>query len=412
MPAFEYQALDSGGRTRTGVLEGDSSRQIRAQLREQGLMPMAVTDVADGARVATRGQSKASARTRGFQRGVGPADLALVTRQMATLVRSGLPLEEVLRTVSRQTERKRLKSVLLAVRTRVTEGQSLADALAAFPQVFPDIYRTSVAAGEQAGHLEGVLERLAEYAEKRQQMRQKVQLALFYPVLLTVMAVLVTVALLGYVVPEVVQVFENIGQELPALTVGLIAASDSVRAYGMEAALVLAMGGLILARVLRRPGPKRTWHRIQLGIPLVGRLVRGANTARFARTLAIVSASGVPILEALRIAGEVVGNVPMREAVQNAAREVREGGALAGTLERSGYFPPMTVHLIASGESSGNLDQMLQRAAESQEQELEATTGMLVGLFEPALILVMGGVVLLIVLAILLPIFEMNQMVM
>ena len=411
MPAFEYQALDSGGRTRNGVQEGDSARQVREQLRERGLTPMGVTEVADsgaGVRRAGNGEARAG---RGARR-ASPADLALVTRQMATLIRSGLPLEEVLRITSRQTERKHLKGVLLAVRTRITEGQGLADALAAFPRVFPDIYRASVAAGEQSGHLDGVLERLAEYAEKRQQMRQKIQLALFYPLLLTVMAVLVTVALLGYVVPEVVQVFANIGQDLPALTVGLIAVSDAVREYGLHAALVLLIGGLAAARMLRRPGPKRAWHQWQLRVPLLGRLVRGANTARFARTLAIVSNSGVPILEALRIAGGVVGNVPMREAVETASREVREGGALAGSLERSGYFPPMTVHLIASGEASGNLDQMLQRAAESQEQELEATTGMLVGLFEPALILVMGGVVLLIVLAILLPIFEMNQLVM
>ncbi len=405
MPAFEYQALDGAGRTRTGVIEGDSPRQIRARLREQGLTPMAVAEVSE------RERTSAGAGLRLPRRGISAGDLALVTRQMATLVRSGLPLEEVLRAVSRQTERRRLKSVLLAVRTRVTEGHSLAQALAGFPHIFPDIYRTSVAAGEQSGHLDVVLERLADYAEKRQQMRQKVQLALFYPAILTVMAVLVTVALLGYVVPEVVQVFDNIGQELPLLTISLIAVSEAVQAHGAHVAVALAAGVFVAARMVRRPGPRRVWHQALLGMPLVGRMVRGANAARFARTLSIVSASGAPILEALRISGEVVGNVAMREAVEAAAREVREGGSLAGALERSGHFPPMTVHLIASGEAGGTLDSMLERAAESQEQELEATTGMVVGLFEPALILAMGGVVLIIVLAILLPIFEINQLV-
>ena len=405
MPAFEYQALDPSGRSRRGVLEGDSPRQIRARLRDQGYTPMAVEEVAEREQAAS-GQGGAPWRLP--RRGVKPADLALVTRQMATLVGSGLPLEEVLRTVAEQTERRRLKSILLGVRTRVTEGWGLAQALAEFPHVFPDIYRTSVAAGEQSGHLEVVLERLADYAERRQQLRQKVQLALFYPALLTLMAVLVTIALLGYVVPEVVQVFDNIGQELPPLTVGLITVSEAVQAHGPYAALLAGAG---VAQQLCHPGPRYRWDAMLLRLPLVSRLVRGTNAARFARTLAIVSASGVPILEGLRISSRVIGNAAMREAVEQATREVREGGGLARALQRSGYFPPMAVHLIASGESGGNLTQMLERAAETQEREMETTTGVLVGLFEPALILAMGGIVLTIVLAILLPIFEINQLV-
>ncbi|MBK1733772.1 type II secretion system protein GspF [Halorhodospira abdelmalekii] len=414
MPAFEYEALDVSGRARGGVIEGDSARQIRGKLREQGLTPLAVAEVGGRASGAGSGAGTASAlqrRSRLSQRGVRAADLALVTRQMATLTRSGLPLEEVLLTVSRQCERKRLKSILLSVRTRVTEGYALATALADFPYVFPDIYRTSVAAGEQSGYLDVVLERLADYAETRQRMRQKVQLALFYPAMLTVVAVLVTLALLGYVVPEVIQVFDNIGQELPALTLGLIAVSDALQQYGLYAGAGVFGVAVAGSRLLRYPGPRRRWDLLLLQLPLVGRLVRGSNTARFARTLAIVSASGVPILEGLRISSQVVGNVAMREAIEEAARQVREGGALARALERSGQFPPMTVHLIASGEASGQLNQMLERAAESQEQEMEATTGVIVGLFEPALILAMGAVVLTIVLAILLPIFEINQLV-
>lgn len=408
MPAFEYQALDPNGRTRNGVLEGDSARQIRARLREQAMVPLAVTEVGESSQETGNGTGISRRLPR---RGVRAGDLALVTRQMATLVRSGLPLEEVLLTVSRQTERKRLKSILLSLRTRVTEGYGLSKALAEFPHVFPDIYRTSVAAGEQSGYLEVVLERLAEYSEKRQQMHQKVQLALFYPLLLTVMAVLVTIALLGYVVPEVTQVFDNIGQDLPPLTIALLAVSNGVQEYGLYTCLALSGAILIGARLLRRPQPRRHWDMLMLRFPLISRLVRGTNTARFARTLAIVSASGVPILEALRISSQVVGNIAMREAIEDAARQVREGGSLARALERSGYFPPMTVHLIASGESGGNLNEMLGRAAESQEQEIETTTSVLVGLFEPALILIMGAVVLTIVMAILLPIFEMNQMV-
>lgn len=403
MPAYEYQALDSDGRLRRGVIEGDSARQIRLRLRDEGLTLLEVEEVTAGDR---------RERGRLFPgRGVRAGDLALVTRQMATLVRSGLPLEEVLRTVARQTSQSRLQTVLVAVRTRITEGHDLASALGEFTHIFPDIYRASVAAGEQSGHLEVVLERLADYTEKRQQMRQKIQLALFYPAILTVMAFLVTVALLGYVVPEVVQVFENINQELPALTVGLIAVSEIVQSSGLEITVTLIVAGFLLSRLLRQPGPKRKWHQLQLRLPVVGSLIRGSNSARFARTMSIVSASGVPILEALRISGEVVNNVPMHDAVSDAAREVREGGSLARALERSGYFPPMTVHLISSGEASGNLDTMLERAAEAQEQELEVSTGMILGIFEPTLILVMGLVVLTIVLAILLPIFELNQLV-
>ncbi len=408
MPAFEYRALDPRGRSRSGVLEGDSARQIRSRLREQGYTPMAVEEVAEQEQAATHGGLLGLSLPR---RGAKAADLALITRQMATLLHSGLPVEEVLRTVAEQTERKRLKSVLLAVRTRVTEGAALAQALADFPHVFPDVFRTSIAAGEQSGHLDIVLERLADYAERRQQMRQKVQLALFYPALLTLMALLVTAALLGYVVPEVVQVFDNIGQDLPPLTVGLIAVSDAVQAYGPYAALALAGGVLIGARMLRRPGPRRRWDALLLRLPLIATIVRGTNAARFARTLAIVAASGVPILEGLRISAQVIGNTAMRDATEQAARDVREGGSLARSLERSGYFPPMAVHLIASGETGGNLHQMLERAAETQEREMETTTGVIVSLFEPALILVMGAVVLTIVLAILLPIFEMNQLV-
>ncbi len=403
MPAFEYLALDSGGRKRKGVAEGDTARAVRARLRQDGLNPLQVEEVREQAR-STGGLSRSG-------RGISPLDLALATRQMATLARAGLPVEEILGTVARQTEKARIRNVLTAVRTRVMEGHALAPAMAAFPRVFPDLYRTTVAAGEQSGHLDLVLERLADYTESRNALRQKVSLALFYPLILTLVAIGVTVALLAFVVPEVVQVFAGIGQDLPWLTRALIATSDALRDYGLWALALLVLALFVLRRVLRHERWRNRYHRLLLRLPLIGRLARGLNTARFARTLSILAASGVPLLDALRTSGEVIGNRPMRAAVAAAAQRVREGSGIGRALEQSGYFPPMTVHLIKSGESSGKLNEMLERAAETQERELETRIAMVVGLFEPLLIVTMGGVVLTIVLAILLPIFELNQLV-
>jgi len=403
MPAFEFTALDATGREHKGVLEGDSPRAVRQQLRERQWTPLNVQEVA--AREAK------SARRFSLQRGVAAVDLALMTRQLATLVRSGLPLEESVRAVSQQTEKQRLKSMLLGVRSRVMEGHSLAAGLAEFPHVFPELYRATVAAGEQSGHLDVVLERLADYTESRQQLRQKIQLALFYPALLTLLAISVVVLLLTYVVPQVVQVFQNIGQELPILTRGLIALSDFMRTYGLALLVLLGLASAGIGWLLRKPGPLRQWHALLLRLPLISRLTRGLNTARFARTFSILLASGVPVLEALRIAAEVIGNLPMRDAVEAAARKVREGTSIFSALDKSGYFPPMTLHLIASGEASGKLEDMLERAATSQEREIEVMVATLLGLFEPLLIVVMGGLVLIIVLAILLPIFDLNQLV-
>jgi general secretion pathway protein F len=403
MGAFEYSALDTRGKERKGVLEGDTARQVRQQLREQGMTPLHVEEVAE--------RESRSGGSLQLRRGISATELALVTRQLATLVRAALPLEEALQTVARQSEQSRLKSMMLAVRSKVLEGHTLADGMSEFPHVFPELYRTTVGAGEQSGHLEVVLERLADYTEKRQQMRQKIMLALFYPSILTVIAVLVTVALLTYVVPEVVKVFGNIGQELPLLTRSLIAVSDFLRDYGLFLLGLIVVGLFGFKYLLRLPANRFRWHRFIMRLPLVGRLNRGLNTARFARTFSILSASGVPVLDALRISSEVMGNLPMREAVQQAAHRVREGSNIARALEQSRYFPPMTLHLIASGEASGKLEAMLERSADNQERELETVIAAVMGMFEPLLILVMGGVVLVIVLAILLPIFNLNQLV-
>ncbi len=404
MGAYEYTALDTGGRERKGVLEGDTARQIRQLLRDKGWAPIAVAEITEQAQERRQRWSL-------FQRGASAADIALITRQFATLVRSGLPIEEALRAVSEQCEKARLKSMLLAVRARIMEGQSLASALSAFPRAFPDLYRATVSAGEQSGHLDTVLDRLADYTENRQAVRSKVMLSLLYPVLVIVVALLVVGLLLAYVVPQVVSVFQDTGEALPLLTRGLIAVSDFARDWGL---LVLVLAMLAVAGwrlMLRRENARRAWHRFLLRVPLVSRLIRGMNAARFARTLSILAESGVPVLDALRISAEVVTNLPMRAAVEDAARQVREGASLNQSLKRSGYFPPMTIHLIASGESSGRLELMLERAAISQERELESVIQTILGLFGPLLILVMGGIVLLIVLAILLPIFNLNQLV-
>ncbi|HFC54295.1 MAG TPA: type II secretion system protein GspF [Gammaproteobacteria bacterium] len=403
MGAFEYQALDASGRECKGIIEGDTARQIRQQLRDKGWTPLVVDAV----------EQREARLKRGFtlRRGINATELALVTRQLATLVQSGMPVESALATAAEQSEKMRLKRIILAVRGKVLEGHTLADALAEFPHVFPDLYRATVAAGEHSGHLEAVLGRLADYTENRQALSQKMGLALIYPVLMIVVAILVVVVLLAYVVPQVVGVFDNIGQELPLLTRGLIAVSDFLSAWGISLVLLLLAAVVAFKLLLRKEGFRAAWHGWLLRIPLVGRLVRGLNTARFARTFSILGSSGVPVLEGMRIAAEVVANLPMRRAVDEAARRVREGSTINRALQQSGYFPPMVVHLIASGEASGNLDEMLERAATSQERELETAVSALMGILEPALILVMGVVVLVIVLAILLPIFDMNQLV-
>lgn len=402
MPAFEYVALDQTGRTRKGVEEGDSSRQVRTRLREKGLMPMSVNEVAEKQSVL---------RMPILQPRIKPLELSLATRQMATLARAGMPIEEVLGTVARQSEAPRVKATLSAVRTRVMEGLPLAHSMGEFPSVFPAIYRTTIAAGEQAGRMDLVLERLADNVEAQNAMRQKIQLAMFYPAILTIVALLVVVALLTYVVPEVVQVFTGMNQQLPWLTRALIATSDTVREWGWLMLLGIVATVVVTRQILKRPTARYRWDNMLLKLPLIGRLVRGLNTARFARTLNILAGSGVPLLDALNMSASVISNTPMRDAVTDAARRVREGSGIGHALERSGYFPPMTLSLIKSGESSGTLDKMLERAAETQERELEARIAMVMGVFEPLLILAMGGVVLIIVLAILLPIFELNQLV-
>jgi general secretion pathway protein F len=403
MGAFEYTAVDPAGRETRGIIEGDTPRQVRQLLRDRKLLPLNVQEVAE----------KEASRQRSFtlRRSMPASELSLFTRQLATLVQSGLPLEEALLAASEQTDSPRVKSILLGVRSKVMEGHTLADGLMDFPKAFPELYRATVAAGEQSGHLDAVLERLADYTESRQELRQKIQNAMIYPIVLVTLALLIVSGMLVYVVPKVVSVFANTGRELPVLTRFLIALSDFLRDYGIALVIVLGVAAWVIRRVLQRPGPRWAWHSTLLKLPLIGRLTRGFNTARFTRTFSILTGSGVPVLEALRIASEVVINMPMQATVQEAAARIREGAPIGKSLAAGGHFPPICIHLISSGEASGELETMLARAAANQEKEMDGLIAAVMGLLEPALIVMMGAIVLAIVLAILLPIFQLNQLI-
>jgi general secretion pathway protein F len=411
MAAFLYVAVDAEGRERKGVLEGDTARHVRQLLRDQALLPVSVNEVVGEQKQAAVEGGGGRKLSFSFQRGLSAADLSLITRQLATLVKSSLPLEEALLAVSQQTEKPKVRNTMLGVRSKVMEGHTLADSLAEFPNSFPELYRATVSASEQSGHLDAVLERLADYTENREALRSRTLGALLYPVMLFIVCVAIVFFLLVSIVPKVVEVFRNSEAELPLLTQALIAGSDFMRAYGLVLIIAIGAGVWLFRRWLRIESNRRRWHDFLLRLPLVGKIVRGSNTARFARTLSTLTASTVPVLEALRISGEVVTNLPMKAAVTDAAVRVREGAPIGKSLAQSRLFPPMMIHLISSGESSGELDTMLERAANHQERELDGLLQALVGLLGPLMILVMGGLVLVIVLAMLLPIFELNQLV-
>ncbi len=403
MGAFEYVALDKTGKESKGLLEGDTAKHVRQILRERQMFPVKVTEVA----------RKESRRHRNFtlKRGISANELALVTRQLATLSQAGLPLEEALLAVSQQNEVPRTQSILMGVRARVMEGHTLADGLADFPHAFPELYRATVAAGEQSGHLDSVLERLAEFTESRQLLQQQVRNALIYPIALLVTSVAIISFMLAYVVPKVVYIFENYDQQLPLLTRIMIASSDFIRDYWLALIVFIVAAVFGVRQLLKKDGPKRKYHAMLLRLPIVSKLTRGINTARFTQTLSILAGSGVPILESLRIASQVVVNVPMREAVEEASLRIREGAMISKSLASSKQFPPMTTHLIASGEASGRLEEMLGRAAINQEREVDGLIATLLGIMQPLLVIVMAAIVLLIVLAILLPIFEINNLI-
>lgn len=406
MTAYRYQALNSAGKLIKGVLEGDSERQVRSQLRGQDMRPVEVAEANNTAESGKPGWDLSLYFSR-----ISVGDLALITRQLATLVEANLPLDEALQAAAEQSRSSRIKGMLLQVRSRVAEGHTLAYAMAEFPSVFNEMYRAMVNAGEHAGYLGPVLQQLADYTEQRQYTGQKLKMAMIYPFILVGVAIAVVLLLLIFVVPELVGIFAHSNRELPALTRGLIATSDFFQQYGLWLVLGVCALFFILRRLLRDPGRKKRWHSVLLRIPGVSRVLISVDTARFASTLSILMASGVPLLESLRIAGQVLTNLVLREDSEAVSEHVQEGASLNRALRESGRFPPMMVHMVASGEASGELETMLKRSATNQERELEMTLGTLMSLIEPLMVVFMGGMVLTIVLAILLPIFDLNTMV-
>ncbi|MDP4535620.1 type II secretion system inner membrane protein GspF [Alkalimonas collagenimarina] len=404
MAAFEYQALDGRGRKSKGVLEADNARQARQLLRERKLTPLTVE-------VASRQEKAISASKSWFKRKIPTAELALITRQLATLVAAALPIENALLAVAEQCEKPRLKNMLMGVRSKVVEGYSLAEGLAEFPHVFDHLYRSMVAAGEKSGHLDQVLNRLADYTEQRQHMRNQILMASIYPVVMVFVAIAVIAILLSAVVPQITEQFEHMGQQLPLLTRFMIGASDVVRSYGIWILLSILLLAVLIERLLRRKDMRYRYDQFLLSSALVGKVIRSINTARFARTLSILNASSVPLLEAMRISGDVLSNSYMKQAVAEATLKVREGSSLRNALEQTKLFPPMMLHMIASGEKSGQLNTMLIRTADTLDREFEMTMTVTLEIFKPVVVITLAIIVFLIVLAILLPILELNHMV-
>ena len=405
MPAFRYEAVDSVGATRKGVVNADTARSARADLRLQGLIPLTVDAIAHQV------DASGATRSRGFCERLSQVELALFTRQLASLLEAGLPLEQAFSALLEQAERPYVRDLVASIRSEVMGGASFSDSLSRHPRDFAEIYRALVASGEQIGHLSRVLTRLADYIERRNALVQKVRLAFTYPAIVTVVAFAIVIFLLTYVVPQIVSVFANTKQKLPVLTIMMLAVSDFTRAYGLYVAAIVIAAWVLWRRALRNPALKRRWHTWLLTAPVYGKFERSLNTARFASTLAITTGSGVPILRALETSRDTLSNVAMRELVEEAAGSVREGVSLARALSVQKHFPPMLVHMIRAGEITGELPAMLERAASSQQQDLERRTLTIAGLLEPVLILAMGLVVLLIVLAVLMPIIEINQLV-
>jgi len=403
MTAFEYKALDSKGKTKSGVIEGDSARQARQRLKEQGLTPIEVVET---------GAKSQNNRHSGFQfkRGISTPDLALITRQLATLVQSGMPLDDCLIAVSEQAEKPNLRNMLAGVRAKVTEGYTLADSLADYPHVFDDLFRSMVSAGEKSGHLSSVLQRLADYAENRQKMHSKLLQAMIYPVVLVVFAVGIVAFLLTAVVPKIVGQFVQMGQELPASTQFLLSSSAFIQHWGVQLLILIITLTYLIKWMLVKPDIRLKWDQKLLHLPVIGKITRGLNASRFSRTLSICASSSIPILDAMQIAVDVMPNYYAKQQVRLAADSVREGVSLRKALTETKLFPPMMLHMIASGEQSGELEQMLTRAADNQDRSFESTVNIALGIFTPALIALMAGMVLFIVMATLMPILEMNNL--
>ena len=404
MAAFEFVALDQAGKQKKGILEGDTPRQIRQILRDRSLIPLEVESVTSAKQVQT-----AQGKSPLFKTKVSAADLSLLTRQIATLVRAAIPVEETVKAVAEQSEKAKQRSMLMGIRSRVVEGHTMADALSEYPGVFSDLYVSMVAAGEKSGHLDLVLERLADYTESRHEIQTKISGALVYPIILTVVSVGIVGFLLGYVVPEITSSFTQSGQELPWITQALLSMSEFIKGWGVW----LLVGFILFITgfkwLVKKPAMRLKWDRWKLGAWGLGKVIRGMNAARFARTLAILNQSSVPLLEGMKIAGDVMTNAELKRAVKEASVRVREGAGLKISLQQCGYFPPMMLHMIASGENSGELEQMLDRAADNQEKQFDNLVSTMMNMIGPIMILVMGSFVFTIVLAIMLPVFKLSE---
>lgn len=411
MSAFSYKALNEAGKTVKGILEGDSERHVRSLLRAKKLKPLEVESA--GAQIEKAGDESLNLAgwSQRWASRLSTRELSIFTRQLASLVRSGLPLDEALHATAKQAHKPNIKRVVLHVRTKVLEGFSLAQALGENPVAFNEMYRALVKAGESSGYLGPVLERLADYTQNSQQVQQRLQMAMIYPFVLLAISLGVIILLMSMVVPKLVGVFANSNHELPTLTKALIVSSDFVVNYGIY--VFFAIVGIVIGvrRLLKKEAYLRTWHVWQLRLPVIGELVRQINSARFAATLSLLSASGVPLLQALTIAGQVMTNRLLQESCEQVVNAVREGSSLWRAMENAGTFPPLLVQLVSSGETNGTLPQQLDNAAKDQERELEMVLGMAMGLLEPLTIVFMGFSVCLIVMAILQPIFQMSSLV-
>lgn len=402
MAAYSYQALDAAGRISRGIIEGESERQVRALLRARQLKPIDVRlSQSQAAAVSSFNLSPALSLTQ----------LTLLTRQLAALVKAGVPLDEALAATSRQSRQRAVKTVLLQLRGRVVAGQSFAASLAAQPRHFSGLFQALVKAGEQAGLLGEVLDKLADYLDLRQQLQHKLQMALIYPCTLIGVAVLVVSVLMVFVLPDLGELFVRNGGELPLLTKLLMATSSLLGRWWWLLLLLVVIAVPLVRRWLQQPQPRQRWHYLMLRLPLIGRLSLAADTARFASTLSLLVASGVALVEAMTIATGVLHNVQLRAVTATAVQAVEEGGSLARALEASGRYPPLLTQMVASGESSGSLEVMLGRAAAMQERELEQTLNGLLKVVEPLLLVLMAIIIGTIVLAVLLPIMQMNTLV-
>lgn len=408
MAVFRFEALDTQGKSSKGSMEADSARAARNQLRMKGLTPISVQEVGGRQSGKQAGSGKSNAL---FGRELSTREVVLITRQLASLLQARLALAQALAALVEQADKPLIRERMNSIRSDVVSGTPLSQALGQYPKAFPEMYVATVAAGENTGDLGGVLSKLADALEARQALQQKVTAAFIYPAIVTLVALAVVIGLLTYVVPQVVSVFENTNQDLPALTVGMIALSDFLRNWGWLLALVLVAAGLILRKALQNRQFKLKFDDTILGLPVFGPFIRAVNTARLASTLSILVGSGVPILKALAAANRTLGNSALQTAMVDVQERVKEGSGLSKAMGKSGLFPPVLTHLVASGEATGQLAAMLERASESQRAEVERKAMWLTSLLEPILILVMGLVVLLIVLAVMMPIIEVNQLI-